>query len=138
MQVTQYNPPKKEAFSRTQRKEKSFWKELAFFVRKPIGPGNNNGLKISPALVIRFYGAGSTIYCAFWLNLTPYHINATGQAGGYGYDKPSAAFADAATKAGFKFSEGISAVGISAVEDAGKAMLTCFGAQCVHIHTAHG
>jgi len=144
-QVTSYTPPKLDeyghnvkGYNRSHRKENSLHKEYAFFVRQPVGPGNPNGLNIRAALTVRFYHPGSVCYCAFWFHFGTTTGHATGTAGGGGYDKTSAAFADALNRAGFKFSEGISARGESAIEAASKALVSFFGAECIHVHTAHG
>jgi len=46
------------------------------------------------------------------------HGQGTGKAGGYGYDKPSAAFEAAMRSAGVEFDSGIAGVGDSAIREA--------------------
>ena len=52
----------------------------------------------------RFYmgrsASASTIYCSIWINSGEIHTSGTGKAGGYGYHKESAAFAEAVKNAG--------------------------------------
>jgi len=142
MQVTQYNPPhvdqygaNSEGFKASQRKENNLWKEYAFFVHQP----DDKHHKLRAAVTVRFYFPGqTTCYCAFWVNLGEHSIRATGKAGGYGYEKKSAAFEDAARAAGFKFSENFGGKGETAIIEAGKAILSFFGAECYHVHEANG
>jgi len=142
MQVTTYNPPSLDtfgsnstAFKASQRKENNLWKEYAFFVHQP----DDKPHKIRAAVTVRFYFPGqTTCYCAFWVNLGEHSIRATGKAGGYGYEKKSAAFEDAARAAGFKFSENFGGKGETAIIEAGKAILSFFGAECYHVHEANG
>src|SRR5690606_12184309 len=64
----------------------------------------------SQPLDVRFYGSGQTVYCCIWGSIKGDYFNGSGKAGGYGYDKESAAFAQALQSAGFNVS-GLSATG---------------------------
>lgn len=70
--------------------------------------------------------SASVVYCLLWIN--PHHgkkwARGYGKAGGYGYDKKSAAMGAAIESAGIVLSERIDGVG----EDAMRAALTAIGA----------
>lgn len=81
---------------------------------------------------VRWYmgksSTASTIYCQVWINsnVMPIEHNfsspsGAGKAGGGGYCKMSASFADALDKAGIQVDTGISGRGMSLVDD----FLTC-------------
>lgn len=55
------------------------------------------------------------------------HTSGSGKAGGYGYDKPSAAAAEAIRTAGFDLSEDIAGVGETAIREAMKALAAAVG-----------
>jgi hypothetical protein len=62
----------------------------------------------------------STVYCNFWIDNKDsdgnfIYCNGSGQAGGYGYDKISAAFQDALDDSGIKTKEKIGGVGSTAI-----------------------
>ena len=40
------------------------------------------------------------VYCALWVNWSGIHVSGGGSAGGYGYNKVSAAFSEAVNNAG--------------------------------------
>ena len=70
----------------------------------------------------------STVYCAFWAhNKAGDWFGASGSAGGYGYDKASAAVGDALRNAGVQLSEGIWAVGEQAIIEALWAVANTLG-----------
>jgi len=142
MQVTSYNPPPIDKYGMNNagynanfRKENQLSKEYTFFVHQP-----DDRHKLREALTIRIYCPNQVAYCCFWMygGNNGASIATSGKAGGYGYHKQSAAFEDAARKAGFKFANGIGGVGEDAIIEAGKAILAHFGLECYHVHTAHG
>lgn len=60
----------------------------------------------------RFYCTkGGTVYCCIWVHGDDGWFSASAKAGGYGYDKRSAALAIALDNAGIKLSESISCTG---------------------------
>lgn len=60
--------------------------------------------KIFTPVVARWYmgrsSRASVVYCSIWINTKDFHTGGHGSAGGYGYHKVSAAFADALDSAG--------------------------------------
>lgn len=62
----------------------------------------------------------SPIYCSVWIRGRKgnRHYSGYGKAGGFGYCKLSAAFADALDSAGIKLSQYVHGAGMSAVEEA--------------------
>jgi len=86
----------------------------------------------------RFYCTGQTIHCIAWVGSRDLYGNGYGKAGGYGYDKASAAMADAIDHAGIKLSKSIAGVGDTAMREAAIAigkMLT--GCRKFYIHESH-
>lgn len=63
----------------------------------------------------RFYmgrsSNASVVYCSVWINCCGYMISGHGQAGGYGYDKTSAALGDALESAGVVLNRSINGSG---------------------------
>jgi len=66
---------------------------------------------IAEFLDVRFYYPGETCYCCFWINLPDKVISGSAKAGGYGYEKITAAFASALHNAGFSEYKPFSASG---------------------------
>lgn len=62
--------------------------------------------KIHTPVVARWYmgrsAQASVVYCSIRINTKDFHTSGHGQAGGYGYHKVSAAFADALESAGIE------------------------------------
>ena len=78
--------------------------------------------KLCHPVTVRWYTGRSTsasvIYCSIWVYENGKASNSgTGKAGGYGYCKKSAAFAEALGDAGISIDRNISGAGMSAVED---------------------
>jgi hypothetical protein len=84
------------------RKENSFYKSLQIV-------GFKDG-QFNQPLDVRFYGNGQTVYCCLWGSIGNAYFNGSGKAGGYGYDKQSAAFSNALQSAGFSV-DGLSCTG---------------------------
>ena len=54
-------------------------------------------------IVVRWYcPTGRRVYCALWIYNDELHTRGTGRAGGYGYDRSSAAFQEAIENAGVR------------------------------------
>lgn len=53
-------------------------------------------------LDVRWYSTGSTVFCCFWLMGRTVSTSGTGRAGGWGYNKTSAAFNEAIRSAGIE------------------------------------
>ena len=62
--------------------------------------------------------SASVVYCSIWIHGNGFECSGRGQAGGYGYHKPSAAFAAAVGSAGIQLAKPVDGVGDSAVRDA--------------------
>lgn len=88
----------------------------------------------------RTYYPGTVAYACIWIASTartPYACG-TGKAGGYGYHKESAAFAEAISDAGIQLSESISGVGNGAMRDACEAIARAVtGKRRLIIHEAY-
>ena len=69
---------------------------------------------------VRFYVAprGSVVYCIVWISGEDKWGRGVGRAGGYGYDKHSAALGAALDDAGIKLSKSIGGVGEEAEREA--------------------
>ena len=66
-----------------------------------------------------YYNAsGSTCYVVVWFHSKNVSFSISGTAGGYGYDKASAALSSSLLSAGFKFNQSFSGAGQSAIERA--------------------
>lgn len=61
-------------------------------------------------LDVRFYSTNAITYCCVWGSIKGEYFNGSGKAGGYGYDRKSAALSNALQSAGFNVS-GLSATG---------------------------
>ena len=71
--------------------------------------------------------SASVVYASIWINAHGIHTSGKGQAGGYGYDKTSAAIAEAIESAGITLDTGISGVGDCAIREALKAIARALG-----------
>lgn len=84
---------------------------------------------------VRFYmgrsSSASVVKCAIWIYSTDHHGMGYGSAGGYGYDKQSAALDEAIESCGIKLKERIGGVGDSACVGAIDAILAYLYPQAV-------
>lgn len=95
--------------AKAHRKENSFFSSYQLVSFDPTKSAEyHKGFNTN--LDVRFYGSGSTVYCCIWGSIRGTHFNGSGKAGGYGYDKKSAAFSSALTSAGFNV-DGLSCTG---------------------------
>lgn len=117
------------------RRESSFWQEWALL-----------DLDTARSVVTaRFYGSGPTVYCVTWFHdLHRYgyadlawSVRGYGKAGGYGYHKQSAAFAEALQRAGVSLAENVAGVGETAMQDAMEALAKHLGIARHMVHKAH-
>jgi hypothetical protein len=69
----------------------------------------------------------STLYCNIYFDTPTLFTSASGKAGGYGYHKESAAFADACRNAGLQVSRDVSGVGSDAVDGVMEAVAKALG-----------
>ncbi len=122
MKVTSFTP--QTAFNASNRKEKLFYEsyEVVTF----------DGKEFRNPISLRLYGSNAKNYACIWINAAKtakrdsIHVSSTGNAGGYGYHRASAAVEEALRAAGFRFDESISGVGDSAIKSA-------LGAICKHL-----
>lgn len=98
----------------------------------------DNGTKPIEA---RFYcpGRATQWSCCVWINVSPYHLSGSGKTSGFGYEKQSAALADALARAGVKLSEYIGGTGEQSIPRALAAVATACGLRekeylIVHVH----
>lgn len=94
----------------------------------------------SESAVIRLYYSttGARNYACLWITREPFYASGSGQAGGYGYHRPSAAAQEAFERAGVKLAEPIDGRGDSAIEDAMRALAAHMGVARFMILRAHG
>ena len=88
-----------------------------------------SGKPVNPIIVRWYMGrsrSASKVYCSIWVHGTV-HTSGHGSAGGYGYHKKSAAFAQAAESANIKLSQDVGGRGDGAVRDACSAILKAMG-----------
>ncbi len=104
--------------------------ELVYGIKLAVWTGK----EIEIPMDVRFYmghaRSASRVYCAIWWSHGDLYSNGTGQAGGYGYDKKSAAMDSALRSSGIMVKTSISGVGDSAMED----VLTAFAKYCGYKH----
>ena len=94
-------------------------------------------------ITVRWYmsrsGAGARpVYCSLWVHCSPYHVSGRGKAGGYGYDKKSAAFQDACDSAGIELSQPVDGFGDSMVRDAMYSIGQALGFERAELHICEG
>lgn len=111
------------------RKEKNFYKELAAIIILQDGS--------TKTICFRFYATASKHYCCVFASLGSEWLHTSGNAGGYGYNRESAALYDALKKAGIDFS-GLS--GSGQCEEALKMLADHYYHYSAHhiiIHSSH-
>jgi hypothetical protein len=100
-----------KSFNRTHRKENNFshsYKVVVF-----------DGKELYIPIDCRIYWTNSRCYCCLWAySKNSGAITCSGYAGGYGYDKESAAVGEALRNGGIILERSINGVGQSAIEDA--------------------
>jgi hypothetical protein len=72
----------------------------------------------NPITLRTYWTGGATHYACLWINTDKIHCSGSGSAGGGGYDKESAAIAEAIQTAGITLSGNIGGRGQSAIYDA--------------------
>ena len=90
---------------------------------------SDDGLK--NIITVRCYmdrsSSASTMYASIWIYDEKHHTSGSGESGGYGYHKASAAIADAIESAGITLNENIAGAGDSAIEQALEAVALALG-----------
>lgn len=82
---------------------------------------------LDPAITLRLYGTGSRNSACLWVSHGDDYRNGSGQAGGYGYHRPSAAAQEAINNAGFALDTPIDGLGEEAMREALLAIAKCLG-----------
>jgi len=118
MKVTKINPS--ERFNRNHRKEKHFYESYTLVTYK-------RGEGFKELIDLRLYATQARHYAAVWVRQPEDFRSGTGWAGGYGYNRMSAAAADAFRNAGYEFDHGISGRGETAVHAAMWAIARSLG-----------
>lgn len=123
-QITQPGNNKIDSY----RKENYFLKEIAVIDTK----------EMKSRIIVRFYATDKVHYCCLWVFTHENSFSGAGKAGGYGYDKLSAAFQDAMHNAGLINSPSVDGVGQSAVEECLKYLFVdLMGHDEFYLHVAH-
>lgn len=131
----------KRKFCASHRKEKGgFYQEYAALI-----PSKWSKQEFQAVVTVRLYWPGQTTCyaCAFVTHKKAVLedggtcVSGSGSAGGYGYDKPSAAAGEALRNAGFALEKSISGVGESAIREAVLAVAKAAGWPNAKLHTAH-
>jgi len=109
----------KPTFNPNHRKENHFSKSYTAVVF--------NGRNAYDAVILRLYETAATTYCCLWVHDNcswthdsgrSYYRSSTGRAGGYQYNRTSAAAADAIKRAGIKLSQPIGGRGDGSIYEA--------------------
>jgi hypothetical protein len=131
-----YDPKAKTKFTTSHRRENGGFLEELSVISLSAKPFNG---RIHPALIARIYikSTKSANTACLWINHGENHASGSGQAGGYGYHRPSEALERAINNAGFTLSESIGGVGEGAMESALLAIAKTLGIKRPAIHRAH-
>lgn len=130
-----YKGVKNDDWLRTNNWNRSHRKEDNFMMGyKIVGIDETNLLTLVDC---RIYGTRAANTCCVWVSGEEY-TQGSGKAGGGGYDRASAAVAEAVKGAGYELSEDISGVGDSAVERALLAIGKEIYKGPVHLIKCHG
>ncbi len=109
-------------------------------IRAYYGLYINKEGKIQNFIDARFFmgrsSQSSVVYCLLWIHGDTQWGSGKGQAGGYGYDKTSAAFSEALDSAGIK-NYGINSAGETAIKQAIQEIADNFGFTSVFIQEAY-
>lgn len=114
------NTNRKNTFNPNHRKENRFFKQMTAVVFTEN--------KFREVATLRYYSTDSRTYCCFW----GWDTSGTGSAGGYGYDRPSAAAAEAIANAGIDLSEPIDGRGDCVVRSALEAIAEMYFPNAPH------
>ena len=93
-----------------------------------------DGIRMYDAVTLRIYQTDARSYCCMWVPGNTSSRNGSGNAGGYGYHRASAAAAEAIHNAGFDLSEPINGRGDGAIEDAVKAIAHAVWGESIQVH----
>jgi hypothetical protein len=100
---------------------RSYRKENHFYGEYQVMALNDDGT-ICRKISCRLYSTQAMNYCCVWISKAGETISGSGSAGGYGYNRMSAAVSEALKQCGYTFDKEIAGVGESAVVDALKAI----------------
>ena len=119
------------------RKESNFLSSLIL-----IAPQTDKADKFRPVAKevaeVRIYGTQAKNYACIWIHAKGKYYSGGGNAGGYGYHRPSAAMESALANAGITLSDSISGVGESGMESALLAIGKALGYRKLQILRSHG
>lgn len=135
-QTATFNPTAKTKFSTSHRRERGgFMEELAVI---SLADEGHNGRTSAP-ITARIYhnSTRSKNTACLWVHHKGLHASGSGEAGGYGYHRPSEALEQAITNAGFTLSQSIGGVGEEAMESALLAIAKTLGIKRPILHRAH-
>ena len=99
--------------------------------------------EFSEPVTVRWYASrsgdgASPVYCALWVQCSPYYVSGRGVAKGYGYHKASAAFQDACDSAGIELSQPVDGRGNDMVREAILAIGESLGFEQSEMHICEG
>lgn len=118
MKATLLNTSK--GINRNYRKENGFYGEYMILSVNSAGG-------IDKKVSLRLYSTQAKNYACIWISGNGEMLSGSGSAGGYGYNRMSAACSDAILNAGFKLDTSIAGVGESAVKEALLAIAETMG-----------
>lgn len=128
-------------FKISDRKERHFYEQYTAVVF--------NGSSSYDAVTLRIYSTDARCYCCLWVSdncawvkecRDSYYRNGSGNVGGYGYHRASAAASKAIHNAGIELDEDINGRGNDAIEEAVYAIAAAMWSgkeYCIHITKAN-
>ena len=124
-------------FSQSHRKKKGgFMEEYAALV-----PGNYANGELKAVVTLRIYGTAARNTACLWTHGNPncpeHFRQGSGEAGGCGFHRPSAAAQEAIQNAGFVLSRKIDSCGDEAMREAVLAIAAAIGFPEALLHVAH-
>lgn len=122
--VTKYQF-RKDGFKPSYRRNNGFYCE--YIVVSP---------KLEQVITCKLYQPVDTAYACLWVHMADYP-SGTGKAGGYGYDKASAAVQEAYTAAGYQLQRSIDGAGEEAIIGALLAIAEYHGLAGCKVFKAH-
>ena len=125
MKVLSINPT--DAINTIHRKEKHFYKSFKLIAFK-------DG-EFKEHVTLRFYGTQSRTYCVVWVNNDGVYMSGSAFAGGYGYDRSSAAAFRALQHAGIEYDTNWGGTGQT--EQAINAIAEHFGFTHYYVSESH-
>lgn len=129
-----------KGFKTSDRRDNGFYKSFLYIYPETIylktPTGTKKSVELKEIIDLRLYCPGTMHYACFWFNAGDY-ASGSGRAGGYGYDKGSAAAGAAIAAAGYELSRSISGVGEAAIVEAIEAIAAYHGYTGGKVFIAH-